>query len=308
MKRTLSCITALLFIAGCFYCFKITGFAESSDKLLSKPIAAPIIDIETVLNNKVTEQIVEERYEMFPGDKPKNYTFDTSVYLLEYDVSTNYWDSVTSLDYKGLTEKIDYKYPTIYIPLFGDIEDSKGNISNRTIGYIKLSYDLIKKDYRFNMVLYNLGSDNYKNRRTVGFYETITDYLSQSKTATQQVFLIRYPSSLTDEHEMVAVIQSKTDVIILDITNSCQVQTEKTSGQPTVYSVSEYRTLRMEAEKTVYQTAKEWETNPAGGVANTEQNDKTVWIYFSLCIISATIILIGTLYFVFRKRRKTHSA
>lgn len=309
MKQIFNCVTALLCAVSCSFCFASAVFAEESNGLISLPIAEPAMDIETVINDTITDALVKERYETFALEKPENYTFDTSVYILEYNVSTDYWGEVTSFDYNGLTEKIDYNYPTIYIPLFGDIENSDGVISNRVIGSIKVYYNWMKNDYKFNMMLHNLESENYKNRINEDFYEKITDYISQNDIAAQQTFLIRYPSSLSFNQEVIAVIQSETDVVILDMFDTCRIQTESTVFQTIAYSVEEYRSLRMEAEKTIYQKAEDWETNPAGGIANVSQDKAVKGLLFDVLPYALlVVVLVGAIFAVILIKRKKNNS
>ena len=283
---------------------------DSVEVLISNPIGGSKTNIQSIINDKVYDGIVSERYNGFSIERPAIYTYDTSIYLLEYNVSTDYWNKVSSMDYKGLTEAprvIDYDHPTIYIPLFGDITDTEGNNHNRAIGYIRLYYNWSDKDYRFNMALYNLTSDNFKDKKKVGFYEEISEYLNQSKTDAQQVFLIRYPSSLTDGHEKIAVIQTKDDTVILDISNTLNIPDNKIDpDKAPVYSISEYSSLRKEVEKKLYQQSNGWDENPAGGNANLsqapKQNSYGIWI---LCIF-IVLFIAGTVMFILLRRRRNN--
>ncbi len=220
---------------------------------VSRTVKEPKVDIESLINERLTKEIVDERYNMGSLEKPEKYMYDTSVYLLEYNVGTDYWNSVTENNYKGLTEAIDYSYPTVYIPVFGDIADTNGEFHNRVIGYFKLDYDAFERDYRLSSAFYNLPSNDYKDRKIVGFFEKIQDYLDQNNITSEQVFLIRYPSSLSDDMEKIAVIKTADDTLILDVSGSVNTNADKTAfSEAHSYSISEYRTLRLEAEKELY--------------------------------------------------------
>lgn len=306
--------TAVIAIVVCLVTFSVTGFAEASvaesplKKCVSKPIAEPAIDIDAVIQKEMTDAIIKEWYSMFPDMKPEEYTVDTSFYLLEYYVSTDYWDEVTSFDYEGMTAHIDPAYPTIYIPIFGDIADTNGKIHNRAIGYFKLSYEpWIEKDYRLSSAMYNLASDDYKDGNVVGSYEKITDYLVKSKVDTRQVFLIRYPNSLSEEMEQIAVIQTENDTVILDVSNSLHIGTD-IMMEATAYSIAEYREQRMELEKELYQTIGRWEDNPAGGnVLGRQDDDRNLWVEYLPFILGAVAILGGIVILVRMKYRKRSS-
>lgn len=299
----------LLIIVGCMFSFAICSFAEASTTtgkigvVVSNTIGKPKVDIESILNDKVTEELVAERYSMFSIEKPDQYTFDTSVYLIEYTVSTDYWNNVSTMNYKGLTEVIDYSYPTIYIPLFGDIANMEGDILNRVIGHIKLSYDWTNCDYRLGMSLYNLTDSDYRDKKNVWFYEEIADYIDQSKFIVQQAFLIRYPSSLSDGHEKIAVIQTKDNAVILDVSNSLNINME--TREYSAYTVSEYRTLRMEIEKNLYKMATRWDDNPVGGNVDLSQGEEHNPVgEWSLGVIIISIFVGVVAFLLFKKHHK----
>ena len=309
MKKFFRSIILGIFVIANLFFLGTISFANASQENISHPIAEPAISIDEVISNKITDQLISERYEMFTIEKPQNYTIDASIRLFEYNVSTDYWDNLSSLDYKGIIEKIDYSYPTIYIPVYGDVADSKGVLSKRVIGHLKLSYDLTKKDYRFNISLYNLADDYFKDKKTMWFFEIIEDYAKESKLPITQVFMIRYPSSLSDQHEKIAVIQADTNVSILDIGNTCHVDMdEKTNSHSMVYSVEEYRELRQKVEKTIYQTADNWEKNPLGGnVEHVDSIEDSPQHGLLIALAIGTIVLVGVVgYGVIKLKIKPH--
>ena len=259
MKKFLNFIISLVLVFGAFSC-SMSSFAKSPERIVSKPIGDPAIDIGAIIADLVTKEIVDDYYGAGTIDMPEHYTIDTSIYLLEYRVSEDYWNKVTSFDYNGLVENIDPKYPTIYIPVFGNITDLSGNTSNRVIAFVKLYYN--GSCYKFTMAKYVIYFDTFINEEIVGTYEDIANYIKQSQTQAKQVFLIRYTSSFSENHDQIAVIQSENDTVILDISNTCKIETvEYNSYKPIAYSVEEYRSLRMEVEKTLYE--KSWEYTPA---------------------------------------------
>jgi len=296
MKKFSSFLISVLFICSCFSYLALTALAEGevteepSAKIPSNPLAEPVFDIENVIKEKITEEIIRERYNMFSAGQPEEYTVGTSAYLLEYNVSSDYWESITAFDYEGLTEKIDYRYPTVYIPVFGDIADSKGIVHNRVIGYIKLYYNPTENDYRFNTALYNLKSSNYKDKLINPIYEDIANYLEQNKVDARQVFLIRNAGSFTNEQGKVAVIQTQTDTVILDVTNTLQTDPDiKVPDIPKAYSISNYRTLHSEvATGTNHDTAKE----------------NSLWSSFVPYGVVVAVLLAVTAFFVLKKYRK----
>ena len=307
MKTINRIAITLLIVAACLFSFSICCFAKDSTAgtagvVVSNTIGEPVTSIESILNNKVTKEIVSERYSMFSVEKPEEYTFDISVYLIEYNVSTDYWNNVGKMNYEGLTEALDYTYPTIYVPLFGDIATSDGEIINRVIGHIKLSYDWTNNDYKLGMSLYNLADNEFKDKENVWFYEKIVDYIDRSKTAVQQVFLIRYPSSLSDGHEKVAVIRTAESTVILDVSNSLNVNME--SRQDTAYTISEYRTLRMGVEKNLYKATDGWNDNPIGGNVDLSPSEEDSHVG-ELGLVILVFLVVGLIAFlIFKKHSK----
>ena len=252
---------------------------------VSHTVKEPDVDIESLIGERLTKEIADERYNTVSFEKPEKYTYDTSVYLLEYNVGTDYWNNVTENNYKGLTEAIYGSYPTVYVPVFGDISDTNGEIHNRVIGYFKLDYDSHERDYRLTSAFYNLPSNDYKDRKTVGFFEKIQDFVSQNNITSEQVFLIKYPSSLSDDMEKIAVIKTADDTLILDVSGSVNANADKTVWSDVrSYSISEYRTLRLEAEKELY---------------NKENN---YGILIIVCVFTAVLFLC-TVAFLLIKRR-----
>lgn len=299
MKRILIIVMTVIV---CLSAFPLCTFAEASDAtdfdgiFVSEPIGKPEIDIELLIKNRVTKELVDEIYYTKTTGRLKEYTLDHSIYLLEYPVSTDYWNNVSSMDYKGLTDAIYDSYPNIYIPLFGDVSDSKGKMHNRVIGHVKLTYDWSDKDYRFSMGVYDVSNNDYKDKKTLWISEKISEYLKQNETVAEQVFLIKYPSSVAEHLEKeVAVIKTKDDTIILDITNSLR---NNETGQAIAYNISEYRALRMEIEKEIYQVAVGgWENNPA------DHNNGGNWIIY---VTIVTLVVVVVSFLLVKKHRNVN--
>ncbi len=261
MKKMIDYMISAFLILGFLFSLNTAVFAEAenipepSEILPSEFLSKPSMDMEDVIKKVVTEERANELYD------PEKYSYDTSTYLVEYSVSEDYWRRVKSLDYSGLTEAIDADYPVVYIPVFGDIEDTNGRVYNRVVGYFRLQYSrsLNEKAFSYKMTSaqYNLTSTDFKDKRVVGIYEDISFYLTRTDTKAEQVFLIKYPSSVTDEQETVAVIKTQTDTVILDTSNSLHIGNDIIpSDELPAYSVSEYSERRKEVEKTLYKESK----------------------------------------------------
>ena len=112
-----------------------------------------------------------------------------------------------------------------------------------------MSYDWTADDYKFRMTLYNLTSEDFKDKKNVWFYEKIVDYLNDRKEIAQQVLLIQCPTAGSHGSEQIALIQTENNTAILDISNTLRVETDETqTNQSFVYSISEYITLRKNVE------------------------------------------------------------
>lgn len=314
---------AIFLIIACFFSFSTVGFAEDYEKedigiekveplekLPSRFIAEPKLDMEAVLNEHITEARVRERYNMSSFVMPKEFTYDKSVYLVEYYVSTDFWESVKTLDYKGLTEAIFTDYPTVYVPLFADVADADGKLCNRQVGFIRLRHDARDDNYMVSSSMFNTTKETFKQKKNDSFYEKIAFYLIENNIKAEQVFLLRYPTSFVPGQETVAVIKTESDAFILDISNSLHLETDtKSSDAIPKYSISEYKPLRLEVEKELYQTVEGWENVNFGGIVYVEQNNG--WIDYLIYGVIITVVLGAiagvTVWLVARKRRKLTS-
>lgn len=115
--------------------------------------------------------------------------------------------------------------------------------------------------------------------------------------------MIRYPSSLSDGHEKIAVIQTKDNAVILDVSNSLNINME--TREYSAYTVSEYRTLRMEIEKNLYKTATGWDDNPVGGNVDLSQDEEHNPVgEWSLGVIIISIFVGVVAFLLFKKHHK----
>lgn len=311
---TMLIIVCFMFSYSTVVCAENTKETALLERIPSEFIAKPTLDIDTVIKNTLTKERVETYDNLLVKNSPNEYTYDTSLYLVEYSVSENYWSEVRSLDYNGITEVLYTDYPTIYIPIFAKISDTKGDLHNRAVGYIKFEYSSTRNDdlmYHSFLAIENLASENFKDKKQVGAYEEILYYLERSKTTPEQVFLIKYPSSLSDELEKVAVIKTETDTVILDISDSLHTSSEtKNSDELIAYSISEYSSLRKEVEKELYKTADSLENVRYGGTVNADENNEFKYLpHIVIPGIVLTTVIAGTIiWFVFKKRRKNTTA
>lgn len=345
MKKVLNCFAVVLLIFGCLPHLSVVGFAGNTDKIEAmetvesvaavegsktgegltiedikgilpcKPVVKPPIEIETVLNEATVQEIAEKRmqYEL---------VCDKTVYLLEYNVGTKYWNNVKSFDYEGLTEQFDSEdYPDILFPMWHEFTDPKGQKSTRVVGYLRyrynwfsIKYECIEVGYaphKDELPLKSEYNERFWNRLTQAYYERIADYLAANDIDAKQMFMIRYPSSFSECHEVAAVIQTETDLFILDISNSVHADLDYGDNyywfdiysKPVLYSVEEYRTLRLEAEKEVYKGRRR--LGPFFGSAGDLQGISFLSVL--LFILTGVVVLSAIVFFVIRLVRKKNS-
>ena len=312
MKKLLNYILAIIMIINCTVMFSISSQADFSSKLPSIPIGEPKINIEKIFEEKLIKERIEKDVNILcRKDNLTNFTYEPSMYLLDYAVSVDFWDNNIS-NYYDMIQNIDYNYPTIFVPILSVMTDSHGNASNREIGYIKLYYDCFENDYRHIVGIYNITSDDFTETRPSGFFESVTDYLVENRINAQQVFLIRYPSSLSNGQEVVAVIHSDSDTIMLDISNTCR-NNKDWQDNPRAYSIKNYRTLRVKAEKDIYQPARDLENNPAGGFVdnvnkNNDNNNSNYKLVKNIILISVAVIAVIAISVILLVIKNTHKA
>ena len=291
MNKIKKYITAFFFIIAFTCCFSAIIFADSSTQIVSKPLSEPAVNIDELLNSERTKAIINDRFTSSFFEYPDDYTYDTSVYLLQYNVSQDYWDNVTSFDYEGLTAGLEQPYPTIHLPVFGSIANSNGLVHKRVIGHLTFSYNPLKKEYTINASYCNPKDPEYTDNNIYHFYEEIRQCVNLSQTPIQQVFLIRYPGSSSPTHETIAVLQTGKDAIILDIGNTCHAG--ENGQSPTfslAYSIEDYYSLRKPIEEELY-----------------HKNDTKIYnIVFWSCLITATSVFLAVLCVCLRKYYKKH--
>lgn len=279
-------------------------FAEKAN-IISKPISTPEINIDEVIKENVTKELVNEWYEMNKLFEPVTYYYDLTNYLLEYNVSIDFWKNVLQFDYEGLINQIDYRYPTIYIPICAEIEDTMKIKQERVIGNIILKYNALKDQYTFRMMLYNLNSTGYLNKNFMGSFEKIQDYSMNNNVDIDQVFLIKYPTASSTDDERIAVVKTKTDAKILDVSNSLQINEENLNNKTNVYTIQEYSVARKIVEKYLYQESNSLINNPSGG-NNINNNDINSGYGFEkniVCLLSGLVVIGIIIIFVIRKNK-----
>ena len=282
-----------------------SSFSNDLKAFSSSPIGTPEVDIVSLIREKVTKERVDSQYALYsPGTigLPSVCRFDPAVYVLQYSVSTSFWSNVTEANYTGITEGVKQSYPTVYVPLFGAISDSSGVSHTRVIGHVKLSYDWKDREYDFGLSLYGFSTSNYRDGEMRSF-EKLLNYLEKSEHNAEQVFLLRHPNAHSDFMETVAVVKTDSDTVILDLSDSLHL-TSSTSVPAVAYSVEEFRTRRLEAEKELYKNAGSWENVQFGGSGSSGQSrSDTVRQWLPYVLIGGLVLCAGVTVLILRKGR-----
>ncbi len=313
MKTAIKFTTTILFIICCLFSVTVTCFAknaEAADEKIagvikpipSKVIGEPKFDIEEIIKNKVTESAAKFRFEMYNNTLKTDleFTYDPTVYIVKYVVLPEFWDEVETLDYKGITDALYTEFPTILIPFYADIADADGNVSKRQCGNLKLHYDSLTKEYTLGFFASNVQEHDFINKKIVGDYDAIAEYLTKNSIDAKNVILIQHVGNATGEtDESIVLIDGNTDKIIVDMTDTLHNQRDSYPYYETrAYTVAEYAPLRKEIEKELYK--------------DLLVIDNTIdWVDILLYVIAALFtlgVVSVIIVFLVKKRNKRHSA
>ena len=271
----------------------------------SKQIGQSEYNVNDLIESMATPETIDTYYHMFNG-LPEDYYVDSSLFIVEYNVTMDYWSKVKETDYKGLTECLSTDYPTVYIPVFANIENTSGELFRRVIGHCSIKYDSLDKKYVLNMTFANIQTEEFKNKESVWNYEMINEYISNKGISPKQIFMICYPSSFNDLSERVAVIQKENDdIILLDVSDSCHLSIDPIIQAVEYTSVDEYRILRMEAEKELYKSYNidNW---TSGGYGVSDDNNQITITVLMICIIVLCVAALVAILTVLKKKKQQY--
>lgn len=299
MKLLKNCLISFLL----FSVFFVFALNTSAIFFHSEQIGRSPYDINEIIESTATPETIDTYYQMFNG-LPEDYYVDPSLFIVEYNVTTDYWSKVKETDYKGLTECLSTDYPTVYIPVFANIENTSGELFRRVIGHCSIKYDSLDKKYAFNMTFANIETEEFKNKESVWNYEMITEYISNKGISPKQIFMICYPSSFNDLSERVAIIQKENDdIVLLDVSDSCHLNTNPIIKAVEYTSVDEYRTLRMEAEKELYKSY-DLDNWTSGGYGVSDDNNQITITVLMICIIVLCVAALVAILTVLKKKKQ----
>ncbi len=267
------------------------------------------VDVQSVIHEVLTEEEIAESYSrMDTRYCPENYAVDIDKYVIEYGVSTTFWENAKWTDYQGFAETVD-STPTVYVPVLAEIPDGQGQVRERVIGHCKVYYDFFKNGYIMTMVIKNTTAPGFAEGEIVHFYEEIGNYLNSNNLDADQVVIIRYPNSYNDFSEKVAFIICGEEIVVFDFSNSLHLDNKEIRKK--AYSVDEYRELRLNVEESIYKGQNDI-GGEVGGLSGTSDTTGRNNVLFSnglrmAIVVACTAILtaILTALTIMLIRRKT---
>ena len=285
--------------------------ADSIWDIQSYPVGKTINVLE-IIKETLTDEMLEEDLARIDRRYNQEKCFvDKDRFILEYNVPTTYWENVKSANYKCLTEQLN-EYPSIYVPVLANIviDDEQ---STRVVGHYKLYYDFALQHYATMLSLMNSTSQSFISGDNIHFYEIIGDYIDKNTREANQAIIIRYPDSLNDYMEKIAIVfNDDNDPVILDFSNSLHLDAYQQKNS--YYSVNEYKELRMKVEKEIYNSYTSVDNMMSGGRAGSNNNSKSfsnnttikiVIILTTVFLLTISTILILSKSLRRKERRKT---
>ena len=98
-------------LINCTVMFSISSQADFSSKLPSIPIGEPKINIEKIFEEKLIKERIEKDVNILcRKDNLTNFTYEPSMYLLDYAVSIDFWDNNIS-NYYDMIQNITHNPP-----------------------------------------------------------------------------------------------------------------------------------------------------------------------------------------------------
>ena len=244
MNRIIKCTIVSLLILCSAFSLCIPCLADST--FPSEFLTEPTSDMESTVKSLTDAEMSKKHLSL---EKVEEYTYDASVYVVEYDVADGFWNSVQTFDYNGITEALLNYKPEATVPVFADLTDENGNTVNRQIADVEIYYSFKNEKYssRISIGIMVLNPAYVSDSYYLMSYEKIARYLTENQIKAENVFIINY---VLNAPGSVAVVKTETDAFILDLTNSAEpknVQYGDTTARP--YSISEYAKLRIATEE-----------------------------------------------------------
>ena len=303
MKTPYRIFGVLILLVICLSSSAIPALAEAPDAiedffLPSSPVGKPSVDVERMLAINLPADGIYTR-ESF-GE----CTVDASNRIFEYSVGKGFWGRVSELSYEGIVEQIlaekADRHPTIYVPIFAEVADTKGNIHLREVGDFHFVYSSYRQSYGCYDGLVNL-IDDFRDMKRVNSHERLVTYIRENGIVAKQVILLEEWGP-NDLNYSIAVVETAEDTVLLNYSNSLHSDSwDWDNPKIEEYSISEYSALRKQLEPT-------WPVKaPVLSFMLSLVVSATFWVIEKLlyCLI---ILLIGAAIFFIIRRCRHRSA
>ncbi len=282
----IGCMPNVIYATSRYEVYDSIGFVTSKDR------ANEIIS--DCFNDGLASATMSSFLKSTDADIPLHY--DISAFLIEYNVSTGFLDEMETLDKNYLNHSVP-EYPTIYVPIFGELSGGE-----RVIGHIKLyyTYDFERGEWRYDQytVFNNTDGFEVEGRPTVNFFETISNLAEN--TSWDHAFLLRFPSAFNDSSEKILLIYDGDEIKVFDLYNSAGAPaTPEDAWQfNKMYSYDEYVSLRRERERTVYS-----KDSSSSNSSESGRGTKTE-VLIGAIIVASAVIISGTVLIIRKARKK----
>lgn len=234
--------------------------------------------------------------------RPDTYSVDPSDYIVEYNVSETFFDDFATKDcnYSLLNQFIS-EYPTVYIPLYSQI-----NEQSRVIGHCRIYYNVAEGRYVCRTSIMNTSSEEFQSGKRKHFYEHVQSYASTKEY--DHILLIKLPTAFNDFSEKIALLsKSNGDLSVLDLYNSVNDSERQASEiiESKIYDYKEYAEFRKAAEQAIDSSEKA----QAYGGARAGTNDNVpgvsgkAYIYILITAAIATVLAVSILIIAKHKKR-----
>jgi len=306
----------VLFLSSIVLLFIVTS-VSANESIKHNALAANYdIRCTTDLNGTSIADIIAKTYNYESVEEfmmqngqyaPDSFRVDTSIYAVEYQVSSSFLSRLSTVSINGLSEDMFSTTPNIYIPIWGTIDGTE-----YMVGHVSIRYNVSLEKYIAYPTILNCRTEGFLNGEYVHFLQEI-DYLNNFNTIckianseVQTAVLIRLPGAVNDFSEKALLLQTANGWAVYDFMNATH---STQSSERRILSVGDFTAQRAEYEAKNFNTISDPSQIVAGDVP-AENNPKDPQLIEHIIIISCCcIILIGIAYtaIVMWHRLRKHS-
>lgn len=209
---------------------------------------------------------------------PDDYYVDLSIYAVEHTVTVENTES-------GPTIIINSLHPTIYVPIWGNVDGKE-----RIIGHIHFCYNYSKDKYMQTPVILNIQSEGFISGEQTHFLEEIgikNDYdIIKSVvigSETDDLILARMTNSLNYLAEKMVLVKTESGIMVYDFMNTAHC-TE--GSEQLILSIQAFASQRASYESTQESTRYEGMSGNNIKIAKNETRHPVIWIV-SIAVVAA---------------------